>query len=82
MRSERIVKRQNMKTQFTNLKKLVSGTKAIVQAEQQLRNAYMAGFQAGLKQAFEAQEAEKINPGVPVSGPGQENSDAVPVSHS
>lgn len=76
MKVQRIVKRQNMRTQFENLKKVVTSTRAIVQAEQQLQRAYTAGFHAGLQQASEALVSEHTAK-VP-----QESSDAIPVSHS
>lgn len=49
-KSDRIIKRQGMRNELAQLKAMVATVRPIVQAEQQLRKAYHAGYAARLKE--------------------------------
>lgn len=68
MRTDRIVKRQNMREQLKTLKALHAASKPLLDAERNLRQAYLVGFQAGLKEAITREKANKNA----YKGPGSE----------
>lgn len=53
MRTQRIVKRQNMRQQLSDLKDVVKTTKPLIEADKQLRRAYMAGYKKRLTEEIE-----------------------------
>jgi len=53
-RVDRIVQRQTQREELLNLKALLKASKPLIEADKTLRKAYMAGYQARLKE--EAQE--------------------------
>lgn len=58
MRTMRIVERQNQRTELAALKNLVRTTRPLIEADKQLRRAYMAGYQKRIQdEAIEAKKA-------------------------
>lgn len=59
MRTDRIVQRQNLKAQLQQMKTFVQTNRPLVEADKQLRRAYMAGYKKRLTEEVEEAKANK-----------------------
>lgn len=58
MKTDRIVKRRNLKQELANIKAIISTSRPLLEANARLQQAFDAGIQSGYKKRLEEEIAE------------------------
>lgn len=58
MRTERVVRRQNQREKLTALQEVMKASRPLMEADQQLRRAFMAGYKKRLEEEVAEAQAK------------------------